>query len=405
MSLFNDLKKRGLIHQVTSEKVAELLDGTSFSFYCGFDPTADSLHVGSLLPLITMKRLQNHGHKPILLMGKSTALIGDPSFKAQERKLLTPDIVDSNIQGISQNIKNIIDCEVVANDWFNSMSVLEFLRDVGKHISVNNMLSKDSVKTRLEDREQGISFTEFSYMLLQGQDFRVLFKNKNCIMQIGGRDQWSNILVGTSLIRKELNQEAFGLTLPLLLKSDGTKFGKSENGNIWLSEEKTSVFDFFQFFLNVADSDVIDLLKKMTFLSLEEITTLEESLRANPESRLAQKALAKELTVLVHGESKFQEALNQTQKLFSKKDFSSSQGDLILPSSEVIGKPLVDLLVISGLSTSKTAARKDIQGGGIYLESAKVLDATRLISHSDLVNSRLVLRKGKSNYKIIEVKD
>lgn len=178
MSLFNDLQKRGLIHQMTSDKIPELLDGNPFSFYCGFDPTANSLHVGSLLPLITMKRLQNHGHKPILLMGKSTALIGDPSFKSQERKLLTPEQVDKNIAGISQNIKNIIDCEVVANDWFNSMSVLDFLRDVGKHISVNNMLSKDSVKTRLEDREQGISFTEFSYMLLQGEDFRVLLKRK-----------------------------------------------------------------------------------------------------------------------------------------------------------------------------------------------------------------------------------
>ncbi len=402
MKLSEELAQRGLIKQVTSDKVLSLLDNEKITFYCGFDPTADSLHVGSLLPLITMLRLQRAGHTPLLIMGSTTALIGDPSFKSQERKLLDEATVKKNIQSIQNSLKNFINCEIIENDWFKTMSTVDFLRSVGKHVSVNQMLTRDSIKTRLEDRDQGISFTEFSYMLLQGEDFRHLFKTKNCILQIGGSDQFSNIILGIDLVRRDTGKESFGMTLPLITKADGTKFGKTEKGNVWLSALKTSPFEFFQFFINLADADARALLPMMSLKPLEEINKILQESTVAPQNRLPQTALAQELTLLVHGQEGLDLALNQTKALFDNQ--GSGESDLTLSTSDFVGKKLTDLLVQVQLSSSKSMARKDIEGRGIKLNKTVVEDINKTLSSEDVVEGRLILSKGKTKHKIIEVK-
>lgn len=405
MGLFQELSLRGLIKQTTSPEVEKLLNGSPIAFYCGFDPTADSLHVGSLLPLITMKRLQLSGHIPLVLVGGATGMIGDPSFKKNERPALSEEILKHNLNGISKNINQILPSAQMVNnfDWISKLSLLDFLRIQGKCFSVNAMISRDSVKERLEDPDRGISFTEFTYQIIQGEDFRHLFVHENCVLQIGGSDQWSNILSGIELIRKTTGKDSFGLTIPLLIKSDGAKFGKSESGNVWLDPNKTSVFDFFQFFMKTDERDVIDLLKKLTFLSLEEISALEQSNTNHPSKREAQLALAKAVTEIVHGTDEMNKALDQTKALFETKDFSQATPDLELAFSEVVGLKLVDLLVTLNLSPSKGQARRDIQGNGIKLNQVKEISIDKVLKESDVVNGIIIVSKGKSNHKVIKI--
>ena len=400
MKAFEELKWRGLIKQTSSDEVEKLLNESKIKFYCGFDPTAPSLHVGSLLPIMTMLRLKLFGHTPIALAGGATGFVGDPSFKKDERSMLSEEQLKVNLEGISKNLTQILgDVELVNNfDWIKNISLLDFLKFQGKCFSVNNMISKDSVKDRIENPDRGISFTEFTYQLLQAEDFRHLFKTKDCVLQIGGSDQWGNCVAGIDLIRKTLGKEAFVMTIPLLLKSDGVKFGKSESGNVWLTESKTSVFDFFQFFIKVDDKDVVDLLKKLTFLSQDEIRVLDKETKDNPENRLAQKALAKEVTTIVHGKDSMEKALEQTQKLFGQIDLSTATADLEVSSSSTV--LLSDLLVKTNLSSSKSGARRDMQGGGIRVNDQKELQDRELTS-SEKAGS-LILSKGKGQKKVIK---
>jgi len=424
--LYQDLKDRGLIYQETSEDMANWLK-TPRTFYCGFDPSSDSLHIGSLMPLMTMRRFQLAGHKPIVLLGGATGMIGDPSGKSQERNLLDKEAIEKNIFGISQVIEKFIDLKgpqgamVVNNStWMEKFTFINFLRDVGKYFSVNYMLGKDSVKSRIENRDEGISFTEFSYMLLQSYDFYVLNKNYNCQLQIGGSDQWGNITAGVELIRrmKAANptatnkDESTGLTLPLVTKADGGKFGKTESGNVWLDGRKTSPYQFFQFFVRIADTEIIKMLMYFSAHSVEEIRELEAQMKAAPEKRIPQNALARELTRLVHGESELNRVEKATQALFSG-DLRELDKPMLLevfseaPSVKVaktkIGEAtLVDLLVESGLATSKGNARKDVQGGGIYMNNQKVETEDLVIKSEHLLyQSLLVLRKGKKSYSLV----
>lgn len=408
MDLFQELMCRGLIKQTTSDEVEKLLNGSPMTFYCGFDPTAESLHIGSLLPIIMMRRFQNAGHKAIVVLGNATASIGDPSGKSAERNMLSQAVIDQNLAAVKSQIANILDSKALFLenlDWFKNVSFIDFLRDVGKNFSVNAMMSKDSVKSRLENRDQGISFTEFSYMLLQAEDFRHLFLKHNCVLQLGGSDQYGNITAGLNLISKTTEKEAFGLTFPLITKSDGTKFGKTEKGNIWLSPDKTSPFEFFQFFINVSDEDVVKLLDFLSLKDLREINELKLKSKANPSARLAQKALAEELTLLIHGQKGLDAALKETAAKFSGQiDATNGAIDLSV-GKEILGTKLIDLLVQLGLSQSKSMARKDIQGNGIKINGQKVSNVEQLITQSDFVDTKLVLSKGKTNHKIISLSE
>lgn len=423
--LISDLTQRGIVYQVTDEKLAE--EKGSITFYCGFDPTSDSLHVGHLFPLLTMRRFQLAGHKPIAVVGGATGMVGDPSGKSQERKFLSPDDIRQNVEGIKKELSKFLDfsgpnAAAIANnyDWFEKISFLEFLRDVGKHFTVNHMIQKESVRARLEDREHGISYTEFSYMLLQGYDFYHLFKHAGCRLQIGGSDQWGNITAGTELIRRmnfahgEEAAEVFGLTMPLLLKSDGQKFGKSESGAVWLNRDRTSPYQFYQFLLQTADADVERFLKLFSFKPLAEINAILTEQAKAPEKRLAQYALAEELTELVHGRDEVTKIKQASEALF-KGDLKSldeaaitaafSQAPrLEIPKARLDdGVPLVDLLVETGLATSKGNARKDIAGGGIYVNDERMSDANLVVKSDSLIaGGRLVLRKGKKNYFLVQ---
>lgn len=417
---FSDLQNRDLVHQTTDPEVGKFLK-TPTVVYAGFDPTADSLHIGNLLPLMTLKRFQLAGHRPIAVVGGATGRVGDPSGKTQERKLMTDDFLKENLRGIRKDIEKILDFSghsgalmVDNHDWFKDFLFLDFLRDVGKHFTVNHMMAKESVRARLEDREQGISYTEFSYMLLQAFDFYYLYKEKDCRVQIGGSDQWGNITAGCELIRRKGAEDtAYGITFPLITRSDGSKFGKTESGAIYMSEARTSVYDFYQYFIQVPDSDVMKLLKYFTFLSTEEMQALEESLRRSPEKREAQRALAREVTTLVHGAEKMRQAADAGQALF-EMDFSKLdeaallkvlKGAPVLEKSSLKELALLDVLVETGLCASKSAARRDIEGGGIYINQVKISDATRILSAADLVAKHyVVLRKGKKNYYLVRVK-
>jgi len=370
--LLKDLQARGLVQQITGEdgELAKHLSEAR-TLYCGFDPTADSLHIGSLVPLLTLKRFQDAGHKPIALVGGATGLIGDPSFKAQERKLNTPDIVANWVERLKAQVSQFIRfdndanaAEVVNNlDWVGGISALDFLRDVGKHFSVNNMIQKESVKQRLDREGEGISFTEFTYMLLQSYDFAELYQRNNCTLQIGGSDQWGNITGGTELTRRMHGGKAFGLTLPLVTKADGTKFGKTESGTIWLDPKKTSPYAFYQFWLNTADADVYKFLRYFTFLSVEQIAEIEKEDSERQGRPEGQSILAKEVTQLVHGEAGLAAALRITDAMFSGNQDSLSENDFEqlkqdgLPSSqindaELSEKSLVQLLTDSGMAGS-----------------------------------------------------
>ncbi len=424
---FSDLQKRGLIYQVTDESL--YAHDEKLNFYCGFDPTSDSLHLGSLLPLLTMRRFQKEGHKPILLLGGGTGMIGDPSGKSQARTLLSIDALSKNLAGIKKVASQFLSFEgphsaIFVNnlDWLNSFSLLDFLRDVGKHYTINSMLAKDSVRARFEDRDQGISFTEFSYMLLQGFDFYHLHKVHQCQLQLGGSDQWGNVTAGTDLIRKKFFQEglpaskAFGLTMPLVTKSDGQKFGKSESGTIWLTKEKNSSFEMYQFLVRTADQDIEKYLKFFSFRSLDEIDQIMKSHLAQPEKRLAQNALATELVQLIHGEAELSNAQKATESLFSGdvKDLSADQFALAFGSASSITSAksrlkekllLIDLLVEARICTSKGNARKEIHGGGISVNGKKIPSVNKDITADELLSGdRLVLQKGKKTYVLIEFK-
>jgi tyrosyl-tRNA synthetase len=423
-AVYEDLQWRGLLNDATEpDQLQQRLAARPITLYAGFDPTADSLHVGNLVPLLGLRRFQLFGHFPIALAGGATGLVGDPSGKAAERQLLTRERLDENIAGVKGQLRRLLDFETRLNPaqlldnatWTLPVSFLDFLREVGKHFSVNMMVSKESVRARMEDRESGISYTEFSYMLLQAFDFYVLRRDYHCELQIGGSDQWGNITAGIELARKKLSgAQVFGLTLPLITNADGSKFGKTEKGAVWLDTRKTSAYRFYQFWIRTDDRDVVRYLKYFTFLSREEIEALEQQHQAKPEGRAAHKALAKAVTDLVHGESATVEAMRASEILFGGglEGISESTFDDIVneaPSKEVsksqldgAGLPLLEVLVQSGLSGSKGQARKDIEGGGIYLNNRREGAPQRLVTAADLLFGRyLLLRKGKRNYVVL----
>jgi tyrosyl-tRNA synthetase len=400
------------------------------TLYCGFDPTADSLHVGNLVPLLALRRFQDFGWCPIAVAGGATGMIGDPSGKTQERQLLTPEVLAHNISRVKEQLKRLLDFDAKTNparlvdnaSWTANVSYLDFLRDIGKHFSVNQMVAKESVRARMEDREAGISYTEFSYMLLQAFDFLALCTQYGCELQIGGSDQWGNITAGIDLIRKKLGKTAFGLTLPLITNADGTKFGKTEAGAVWLDPKRTSVYRFYQFWINTDDRDVIRYLKYFTFLSQDEIEALEKKHAENPGLREAQGKLAFEVTKLIHGDGAAFVADRASTMLFygvssfdKLNDFPESVFETIVdevPTKEIgkskldgVGMPLVELIVHAGLCSSKGQARKDIEGGGIYIDNNRETNFQRMVTIKDLSFGKyILLRKGKKNYVAIVAK-
>ena len=415
-NLLEELKYRDLVYQQTDEEgIKKLLETESVSIYCGTDPTGDSLHVGHLLPFLTLKRFAKYGHKPVVLVGGGTGIIGDPSGRSEERQLQSLETIAENAKKLENQLRNIFrgdeNIEFVNNgDWLGKMSMIEFLRDYGKLINVNYMLAKDSVSNRLEN---GLSFTEFSYTLLQGIDYAYLNEHHGVKMQLGGSDQWGNITTGLEIMRKLRGDvEAYGFTIPLMLKSDGTKFGKSTGGAVWLDPEKTTPYEFYQFWFNTADNDTISAIKKFTFLEKEEIEKLEESLAKEPHLRLAQKALAEELVKIVHGEAALESALNITKALFSGniKELTLDELKVAVKGMPKAQLPkddinIVDFLVESGVVTSKRQAREDVNNGAISINGDKVTDLAFIIDNSSrLEDSFTVVRRGKKNYKLVEYK-
>lgn len=428
-NLLADLQARGLVAQMTGEDtLSGYLAEASRTLYCGFDPTADSLHIGSLVPLLTLKRFQMAGHKPIALVGGATGLIGDPSFKAAERKLNTPDVVAGWVDKLRAQVSRFIDfdcgersAEVVNNlDWTQNLSVLDFLRDVGKHFSVNNMINKESVKQRLDREGAGISFTEFTYMILQSYDFAELYKQHNCTLQIGGSDQWGNITGGTDLTRRLHGGQVFGLTLPLVTKADGTKFGKTESGTIWLDPAKTSPYAFYQFWLNTADADVYKFLRYFTFLSVEKIAAIEEEDKAAQGRPQAQSVLAEEVTRLIHGEEGLAAAQRITESLFSGSTESFTEADLEqlkldglpfaeLKRDELSTKPLTQWLVDTGMVKSgkqvkDALAREAVLINGSGKGAQDNMNAGQCFAPEAALHGRFyIVKLGKKNYQLYEL--
>jgi tyrosyl-tRNA synthetase len=427
MNIFDELSWRGLVHQVSdADGLRKYLDTPGQAMYCGFDPTAESLHIGNLVPLLSLVRMLRAGHRPIFLLGGATGLIGDPSGKDKERELSDQQAVHARADRIKAQIeafvvRNTGHTPLVVNnyDWVKNMSAIELLRDVGKHFTVNYMLAKDSVKGRIDREETGISYTEFSYMILQGYDFYHLCKEYGCRLQIGGGDQWGNITAGTEFIRKKAAGEAFALTFPLITTASGKKFGKSEKGAIFMSSALTSPYAFYQFWINTDDADVVKFLKYFTFLSQEEIAALEAELAAAPQERSAQKALAAQTTIMVHGEQELAKVIAATEALFGKGDLRALDPATLAaalesaPTRDYQFDALPDLpqiLVDLGLCPSKGQARKDMQAGAISLNGERIADSTRPLAEADFfgeVNAThgafLVLRKGKKNYGLVRL--
>ena len=414
--LLDDLKFRDLVYQQTDEEgIAKLLENESVSIYCGTDPTGDSLHVGHLLPFLTLRRFAQHGHKPVVLVGGGTGIIGDPSGRSEERQLQSLETVAENAKKLENQLRNIFrghdNIEFVNNgDWLGKLSMIEFLRDYGKLINVNYLLAKDSVSSRLEN---GLSFTEFSYALLQGIDYAHLNEHHNVKIQLGGSDQWGNITTGLEIMRKLRGDvEAYGFTIPLMLKSDGTKFGKSTGGAVWLDPEKTTPYEFYQFWFNTADSDVISAIKKFTFLEREEIEKLEESVEKEPHLRLAQKALAEELVKIVHGEKALESALNITKALFSGNVKELTHDELQeavkgMPKSEAEKKEykMEEGGVETKLVNEKRKAREDVKKGAIDVNGDRITDLDYVIgAESRLEDAFTVIRRGKKKYQLVEYK-
>ncbi|WP_414729233.1 tyrosine--tRNA ligase [Zhongshania aliphaticivorans] len=426
--LLTELEARGLVAQMTGENgLSEYLSSEMRTLYCGFDPTADSLHIGHLVPLLALRRFQQAGHKPIALVGGATGLIGDPSFKAQERQLNTPDIVANWAGRLKGQVSRFIDfdsgenaAEVVNNlDWFGQMSALEFLRDIGKHFTINNMIAKESVKQRLNREGSGISFTEFSYSLLQGMDFSELYKRNGCTLQLGGSDQWGNIIAGVDLARRQHGVAVHGLTMPLVTKSDGTKFGKTESGTVWLDPAKTSPYAFYQFWLGTADADVYKFLRYFTFLSLAEIDAIE---RADREAGRpgAQRVLAEQMTSLIHGDEELAGAQRITEALFSGDLAELSASDLaqlqldglptsMLDRSELLDRPLTQLLADIGMGAGKqikdALGRNAVQVNGVAVGLADNMAAESVFAASSaLFDKYYVIKLGKKKYQMLVFK-
>lgn len=413
--LIEDLKWRGLIYQQTDEQgIEDLLNKEPVTLYCGADPTADSLHIGHLLPFLTLRRFQEHGHRPIVLIGGGTGMIGDPSGKSEERVLQTEEQVDKNIEGISKQMHNIFEFgtdhgAVLVNnrDWLGQISLISFLRDYGKHVGVNYMLGKDSIQSRLE---HGISYTEFTYTILQAIDFGHLNRELNCKIQVGGSDQWGNITSGIELMRRMYGQtDAYGLTIPLVTKSDGKKFGKSESGAVWLDAEKTSPYEFYQFWINQSDEDVIKFLKYFTFLGKEEVDRLEQSKNEAPHLREAQKTLAEEVTKFIHGEDALNDAIRISQALFSGDLKSLSAKELkdgfkdvpqVTLSNDTTN--IVEVLIETGISPSKRQAREDVNNGAIYINGERQQDVNYALAPEDKIDGEFtIIRRGKKKYFMV----
>jgi tyrosyl-tRNA synthetase len=423
-NLSEDLSFRGLIHQVTDPALQARLDTDRLTAYSGFDPTADSLHVGHLLQVCNLRRLQQAGHRPIALAGGGTGFVGDPGGKSEERVLLSEESLRSNLEGIRGQLERFLEfgdegsgrALLVNNaDWLEPMTLFHFLREVGKHFTVNQMVAKDSVKSRLSRAEQGISFTEFSYMLLQAYDFLHLFDGYECRLQLGGSDQWGNITMGTELVRKVRQQEVWGLTTPLVLKADGTKFGKTETGTVWLDPARTSPYQLYQYFLRSEDEVVGTYLRYFTFLDREAILALDESTAAHPERREAHQELARQVCTLVHGETETDRAVQASAALFGEGvarldeaallDVFAEAPSTTLPWTRLDDAELslVDLLVETGLATSKSNATKTIGQGGAYLNNLRRSDPLQRLGRDDLVAGRyLVLRRGKREYRLVQ---
>ncbi|MCT6925846.1 tyrosine--tRNA ligase [Metasolibacillus sp.] len=417
--LIEDLNWRGLLYQQTdAEGMEKLLNEQTVSLYCGVDPTADSMHIGHIVPLLTLRRFQQAGHKPILLVGGATGMVGDPSGRSEERQLQTVEQIDRNVQGIKKQLERIFDfnssAENTANlvnnhDWIGKMSTIEFLRDFGKLINVNYMLAKDTIASRLDT---GISFTEFTYTIIQGIDFNHLYDNHNVRIQIGGSDQWGNITTGLEVIRKthDDNAKAFGFTIPLVTKADGTKFGKTAGGAVWLDADKTSPYEFYQFWINTGDADVVKYLKIFTFLSREEIEALEVSVQEEPHLRKAQKTLAEEMTRLIHGQEALEAAQRITVALFSGDLKALSAVEMKdafkdVPSIEMSkeDKNIVELLVEAGVSPSKRQAREDVTNGAISINGEKVTDLEYTVDAKDrLEDAFAIIRRGKKKYHMVK---
>ncbi|MFJ8262471.1 tyrosine--tRNA ligase [Rummeliibacillus sp. NPDC094406] len=417
-ALLEDLQWRGLLYQQTdAEGMEKLLNEEKVSLYVGVDPTADSMHIGHIVPMLTLRRFQQAGHRPILLVGGATGMIGDPSGRSTERNLLTAEQIDHNVASIKAQLERIFDfsednngAQLVNNyDWVGKLSTIEFLRDYGKLININYMLSKDTISSRLES---GLSFTEFTYTLIQGMDFNHLYDNYDVRIQVGGSDQWGNITTGLEVIRKTHDEDAkaFGITIPLVTKSDGTKFGKTAGGAVWLDAEKTSPYEFYQFWLNTADADVVKYLKIFTFLTRSEIESLEEKVETEPHLREAQKTLAAEMTKQIHGEEGLDQALRITSALFSGDLKSLSVDEMKVafsgvPSVEVAkeDKNIVDLLVEANISSSKRQAREDVANGAISVNGEKVKELEYVIDAKDRMEDAFsIIRRGKKKYHMVK---
>ncbi len=416
--LLEDLQWRGLLYQQTdADGMEKLLNEEKVSLYVGVDPTADSMHIGHIVPMLTLRRFQQAGHRPILVVGGATGMIGDPSGRSTERNLLTAEQIDHNVAGIKKQLERIFDfsgdqngAQLVNNyDWIGKLSAIEFLRDYGKLININYMLNKDTISSRLET---GLSFTEFTYTLIQGIDFNYLYDHYDVRIQVGGSDQWGNITTGLEVIRKTHDEEAkaFGITIPLVTKSDGTKFGKTAGGAVWLDPEKTSPYEFYQFWLNTADADVVKYLKIFTFLTRTEIEALAEKVETEPHLRAAQKTLAAEMTKLIHGEEGLDQALRITAALFSGDLKSLSVMEMKVafsgvPSVEVAkeDKNIVDLLVEANISPSKRQAREDVTNGAISINGEKVKDLEYVIDAKDRMEDAFsIIRRGKKKYHMVK---
>ena len=423
MNLLDEYKWRGLLHDAT-DGAAQAFASEPRVAYIGFDPTASSLHVGSLVPIMGLVHLQRAGHTPVALVGGGTGLIGDP--KATERPLLSKEEAEANAAGIHAQLAHFLDFEAKGNparmannlDWLGKVGMVDFLRDVGKHFSINALLGKDSIRRRVQDPEASISFTEFSYVLLQAYDFLELHDRMGCTVQMGGSDQWGNITAGTEFVRRVRGVRAYGVTFPLLTTSAGTKFGKTESGTVWLDPARTSPYRFYQFWMNTPDADAGAYLRRFTLFSREEIEELEASLAAEPHRRLAQKALAADVTRRLHGEDGLGRARNASQVLFGGEVEGLEAGEIAdifadVPSSRVTrgdlqegGLPLVDLLHGSGLAISKSDARRAIAGGGVYLNNRRVAEASARVAPDDALQGEfLVLRRGKKRYHLVRVGD
>lgn len=423
MNLFTELEWRGMLYEATPD-LSEVLAKEKLTAYIGFDPSAPSLHVGSLLPIMGLARAQRFGHTPIAIAGGGTGLIGDPSGKTKERQLLTHEQVEENVSSIKDQLSRFLDFEATENparivnnaDWLAPITMMEFLRDVGKHFTVNNLIGKEAISRRLES-EEGISFTEFSYPLLQAYDYLVLHDRYNCTLQMGGSDQWGNIIAGIDLIRRLRGARAHGLVFPLVTSSSGVKFGKTEAGAVWLDAKLTSPYRFYQFWLNTDDRDVVSYLKFFTWLSQAGIGDLEESVRTEPEKRRAQRELARHVTAMLHGETELEKAVRASEVLFGKEISGLSVNEILdifadVPSTKLEKSKLEsdsftlgDALVLSGLAPSKGEAKRLVQGGGVAVNNARAYDARRPISAAEFIDGQvLVLRKGARHYHVIRLR-